>query len=342
MLSTIQALRGAAALAVVACHASTMLGSPWGGALRAGHAGVDVFFVLSGFVIATAHGIDIGQPRALPHFAWKRLIRVCPAYWIVTCAVAALGPDPVDPGRILTSLALVPQPVEPILAVAWTLQHEMLFYLMFLVLIASRTAGCIAFGAWFLLVAAMLPAPLDAPWAHARPFLGTVASSYNLQFGLGVVVAWAVARRGVQAPRLLAFAGTAGIVLTAWAEDAGAIAYLGQAGRALFGLSAAALIAGLAAAERAGRLRGGAGLTFLGSASYSIYLVHTPLLTAVLSAVRLLPVAVALAALTLVGIAGGIAFHLAIDRPALRWFRRLGSGMVGATGIEPVTPTVSR
>jgi len=49
-----------------------------------GHAGVDFFFVLSGFIIFFVHGKDIGKPSRLPHYVWRRFIRIYPVYWAVT------------------------------------------------------------------------------------------------------------------------------------------------------------------------------------------------------------------------------------------------------------------
>ena len=83
LLTTIQAARGGAAIAAVLAHAGTILAFPqhlgfvpMRGVFGAGIAGVDFFLVLSGFIIATGHGCDVGDRAALPAYAWKRATRV--------------------------------------------------------------------------------------------------------------------------------------------------------------------------------------------------------------------------------------------------------------------------
>ena len=144
-LDTVQAARGVAAMAVVLSHAGIVLGSatalgyvPLHGVFRAGHAGVDFFFVLSGFIIALVHHRDIGQPHSLPVYLWKRVTRIYPIYWVALGVLALLiafgfvrDVDPVvagtDIGQLLVTLLLLPQHRSPLLGVSWTLQHEMLF-----------------------------------------------------------------------------------------------------------------------------------------------------------------------------------------------------------------------
>src|SRR5580692_2096905 len=94
----IQLARGAAAVLVVLYHAGRGLALPQylghvplGGLFNFGHAGIDFFFVLSGFIIFTVHHGDIGRPSALPRYVWRRLARIYPIYWVVTAIVIALA-----------------------------------------------------------------------------------------------------------------------------------------------------------------------------------------------------------------------------------------------------------
>ena len=330
ILTSIQAARGAAAFAVVLCHAGTVLDDPFGGALRAGHAGVDFFFVLSGFIIAAVHHNDLGRSAMLPSYVRKRLVRIYPVYWIATCIALglwSLGAVPLSnasPGGVVMSLLLLPQHVEPTLGVAWTLQHEMLFYLAFGLLILNRRAGVVVFVIWVCFIVAQLPsASSDLPWAPAALLTNFVGSSYNLEFGLGIAVAALVARHRVPFPLAVAALGVVGLLLTCAAEDANKIAYLGEVGRPLFGMSSALVVFGLASAERAGGLRAGRFLAFVGSASYSIYLIHVPVLFSVgsLEVVKLLPAWASVAVLAAIGMGAGAALHVAAERPVLRALR---------------------
>ena len=83
----IEALRGLAATAVVFYHTARHTDKAYGTPLlrqifQFGHAGVDLFFVLSGFIILFVHFRDIGQPGRLSYYANRRFTRVMPTYWV--------------------------------------------------------------------------------------------------------------------------------------------------------------------------------------------------------------------------------------------------------------------
>jgi exopolysaccharide production protein ExoZ len=354
-LTTVQAARGLAAVAVVLSHAATLLEAPayLGHAplhdvFRAGHAGVDFFFVLSGFIICTVHHRDVGRPSALADYVWKRMTRIYPAYWcglallILLAAIHLTGAigltfEHIALRPLLLSAALLPQHQAPLLGIAWTLQHEMLFYLMFGLLIANRAVGMAACGLWLALVfvATLLVVRDQWPWAPANLLFGFVGSSYHLQFLLGAGVAWLVRHGHVRVPRVVCAAGGAGLLLAAGLENSGAIAYLGLASQALFGSASACVLAGAAAAERHGGLKAGARSVFVGAASYAIYLVHVPVMAAVCpllhaaGLIRVLPGWVLMTTLTATGIAAGVAMHVLFERPVLRWLR----GVRGRGGV---------
>jgi len=84
----IEASRGIAALLVVLFHTTVIMNLPkYFGALplhglfKFGYAGVDFFFVLSGFIILHTHMNDIGKKGAIASYARKRFIRVLPIYF---------------------------------------------------------------------------------------------------------------------------------------------------------------------------------------------------------------------------------------------------------------------
>ena len=82
MLANLQALRALAAIAVVVFHFGLM--PPTSLSFTSGAAGVDLFFVLSGFIIAYS------SSRDAQHFLARRFIRIVPAYWIATIIAALL------------------------------------------------------------------------------------------------------------------------------------------------------------------------------------------------------------------------------------------------------------
>ncbi len=334
--ATIQAARGAAAIAVVLAHAGTVLGSPEAlgyvpmrDVFRAGHAGVDFFFVLSGFIIAFVHHGDVGRPASVALYAWRRVIRIYPMYWVALGLMAPLVILGVvdDAPHLLADVLLLPQHQAPLLGVAWTLQHEMLFYLVFGVAILSRRLGIALFGGWLLMIVGNCFRASGVPWAPDSLLWDFVGAPFHLQFLAGIGVASAVRADRVPAPRALLVAGVVGIVGTAVLEDMGMVSYLGLASQALFGGFAACAIAGMAAAERKGTLNASGAAVLVGEASYSIYLVHFPAtaaLRAVLigsGAIHAVPGAVVMMVLAVTGVISGMALHLVVERRILLWLR---------------------
>src|SRR4051812_13646347 len=120
--ASFQAARGIAALMVVFIHATNFAAATPGlwqhlalnASLRGMILGVELFFVLSGLVILSAHWEDIGRPSRLPSFLWKRFRRIYPMYWIalaLTIAAHAYTPGTrahsLDTLRIVSSFLLV-------------------------------------------------------------------------------------------------------------------------------------------------------------------------------------------------------------------------------------------
>ncbi len=130
---------------------------PFGPVFDFGFAGVDFFFVLSGFIMIHVHAGDIGQPRMLAAYLWKRFSRIYPAYWIVLAAIVpvyflvpsfGLGHER-EPGVIVRAIVLFPHPeTHLVLGVAWTLVYEVFFYLLFGLLILDKRIGVLVFVGW--------------------------------------------------------------------------------------------------------------------------------------------------------------------------------------------------
>lgn len=165
-LDHIQALRGIAALMVVVSHlliierkysADQILGD-WA---VYGMAGVDLFFVISGFIMVYVMWDHPRGLKAASEFLWGRASRIYPLYWVVSLVLLVLWfarPDMVfssidAPPDILKSFALFPDTREPLLAVGWTLVHEMYFYLVFAgIMLLPRKALLPCLIIWFLII----------------------------------------------------------------------------------------------------------------------------------------------------------------------------------------------
>ena len=351
-LNSLQVLRGLAALAVVAFHTSHSFFSnanywpdtPFAGVFEFGDHGVEVFFVLSGYIIFAAHRRDIGR-GSVATYARKRVARIFPAYWVllallipVLLAVPSLGEASArTPMALLSSVTLVHvASMGSVVSVAWSLFHEILFYTMFAVLIAHRRAGCILLGAWFL--ASVVSIPFVGELDRIAEFY---ASPLHLLFGMGMATAWLCNRR-LPAPRLILAAGVASLlavaVTTGAHDNASQMTGPGDALVALaYGLASALVIAGLVQLEQRGRAWMPRSLVAMGGASYSIYLVHVAVLSVLAKLLHHLPVAVPHAAIFLAmggaAVLAGILYHQTVEAPLaglLSGRKRVVAGLVAA------------
>lgn len=342
-LLSIQALRGLAAFAVVVYHAARHLGQAVDASAitrvtQPGHAGVDLFFVLSGFIILHVHRQDIGRPAALGRYGWQRFARLMPIYWMALAAtVASLLPghaEDVTLARVAFSASLLPVSQDPLLGVAWTLQHEVLFYGAFALLICNRALGLCCLLLWLgwglgwglAQASGMVPGAWNAP---------RFTSLFNLQFLFGMLAALALSSGRIRHGGALALGGGAIMLAVALFEATGRIDGYGNMARLAYGIPSAMLIAGLAAWEQGGERSVPVPLAALGEASYSLYLFHLLgigvawqvwLRSGIDTAAHLAACYLFLVTSALVT---GLAVHRLIEVPLLRWLRSRGpSGAV--------------
>lgn len=286
-LVSVQYLRGVAAMMVVVFHAlHETAGLGLGSAtVHILEAGVDIFFVISGFIMFYTTRRGMGALEFYRH----RIIRIVPLYWLITSAVVALmlaAPHLLQSSRfdlphVLASYAFIPWPhpvhpgvMEPALAPGWTLNFEMAFYLVFGVslLIPRRAIGLTVM--MLVLVAVAASRALGPPDGSAWGFY---ASGLVLEFGAGVLLGLAFERL----PPLPAWLAGAVFVL-GWAI---LLAQAGQpspgAWRALaWGPPALLIVAGAVLLERGRPIVTLPAAVLIGDASYSIYLSHPLILSA--------------------------------------------------------------
>lgn len=346
MYRSLQAVRAGAALLVVLFHigATMSLDKYFGEDVIAtyfsfGDAGVEIFFVLSGFIIYHAHRSDISAPHKLAGYVWKRLTRVYPVYWIIfflvyfsALAVPSLaGKVPHDFGRIIQSLLLFPQNKEvvggtgaAVLVVAWSLQYEMIFYLFFAVMILNLWAAlAIGFG--------LLIAYFSCSMIFSCGFpLSFISADYMLLFGMGMALSWLHNSRHVlKRPILLAIAGF--FLFTGLALDEIVQSHFFINSRTLlYGLAGAMIILGLARTESEGRVVGGQQwIQLLGNSSFSLYLIHFPLISILCKLLVRLGfhtlgtggVLFAFFAMLMVCILCAVFFHVWVERPLMFYLR---------------------
>lgn len=320
IINNLQILRAIAALNVVVYHG---IGSareygftPDTLAFLAGWgtSGVDIFFVLSGFIMVYAQSGRSLTPTA---FMKNRIIRIVPLYWILTGVILLLlvvfpsvfREAEFDPVRALTSLTFLSMAILdtfPYLGVGWTLEFEMLFYLIF--------AGTLVFTnealSLFLLAAVLVALVV---------FLGT--NPIVLEFLLGTCVGWII-RHGQLSMRLgwaSLVIGTALFLSTIWIAPPGPR-------WAHWGIPAAMIVFG---AINVPEWRWKFG-ELLGDASYSIYLVQVftiPLVMKILASTApdLLRGTPAVVIAVLVSSVAGLLTYVLIERPSISWARGTGA-----------------
>ena len=333
-LEGVEAGRGVAALLVVLYHAALRVEAdvPGAAVLRGlphfGHAGVDFFFVLSGFIISFVHRKDVGKPDRLGHYLERRFTRVFPFYWLVLGFVLLdswLLHRAQFPGapEVLSNVLLWPQAKDQIVGGAWTLVFEIMFYFVFAIAICSRRLGVAVLCAWAALVAAGLFLNLSTESAA----LVVASSPFCLEFFLGIGAAVILSRRTVPFSGSLLTVGVAGFAVAGLCEVAGRLSGFGAAARLAYGVCAFIVILALVERERSGRLRVPRLMAVLGRASYSVYLVH---LIAIGLTFKFLSMTVPLTSswafpvwmlLCTMGLTAGILASVWLERPLIRVVR---------------------
>lgn len=298
-------------------------------------AGVDVFFIISGFImLLSAHR---SPRRGSGAFLVNRVIRIVPIYWLLTTfmvLVALFAPQLMSSTRfetwhVVASYLMIPavHPVThlywPILIPGWTLNCEAFFYVLFaagLAVTADRGGRlAVIVGG---LVAAFVLLPLAVPVSGILRFY-TDSVMIEFVFGLAAAILYL---RGVRLPAWLGWAGiVAGFAVLAATDY---VAHPDVRG-AVYGLPALAIFVGAVFARwppaAAGEGRALGWLRMLGDASYSIYLTHMITMAAVGQAWRhalgigwagAVPAFILTA--TAICVAGGIVFYRLVEQPLTR------------------------
>jgi peptidoglycan/LPS O-acetylase OafA/YrhL len=297
-LEWVQALRGIAALMVVLTHARLYLyGTDWDGFARRfmlpAAQGVDLFFLVSGFIMVYTTARSDGSAHYTTDFLIKRFARIWPVYavWVlINWALQGLwasGPIPTLQ-NVVTSLAFLPinTDIPPYLglplSIGWTLNFEFYFYLVFgLSLLAGRFRWLAFFG-WMLATLVLLPLAVTGTWSmHAEHDYG-IGIAYIDQnvnpiiwdFVAGVAIGLLyVSRVRVASKALLAIIAACAIALACeWSFNAPAIETFH--GMARWGLPWSILFAAMALAFKDREPRVPRALVWLGGISYSLYLAH--------------------------------------------------------------------
>lgn len=342
----LQLLRAVAAIAVLGYHAAAVereTGASYQRLLgffeHFGYAGVDLFFVLSGFIITWTARNYSPDLRGITDYVGERLARIFPIFWVIWLISAltyyvVFKQNYCHPDDVLASatrsLSLVSQQGHCILPQAWTLSWELLFYLVVGALLPVFLAHkFVVASAWTALVLANI----------AFGFTEALVLSYFcLYFIAGIVIAALIERRAVYAPRAFTAIGMLWLVgasIANWrfgiASDDLLVRFVG------FGVGSALTIYGLVATELVRDRSRRHAASLLGDASYSIYLFHVTALF-LMSKMYLANSSPAahyawVAGLLIVPLALSSILFMALEKPMLRWFRSHRNGLRKAMAV---------
>jgi len=329
MINCIQVMRGIAALLVVFYHSSLIMEKDkyfsqvsFERFFHFGDSGVDFFFVLSGFIIVFVHESWIGEARKAPAYVFRRLARVYPLYWVVFLLTLPLAyfvrglPDTVS---TVLSFFLIKH--EMIVYVAWTLVYEVFFYLMFVTLIIHKKVGFLCFFTWFFLIIFN---------NHENIFFQDwfllegeqYVNPYNLHFFLGMFAAIIVKRRWIENDKislLLGFLGVGSFLITGLLSNANEESF-----NIFYGLSAMLMIIGFSSYELSNKISYNKIFLLLGASSYSIYLVHSQILSGIaklsvyFGVIHFVHVLAAFLLSSLISVFAGILIYLFVEKKLLK------------------------
>jgi peptidoglycan/LPS O-acetylase OafA/YrhL len=256
--------------------------------IRHGNVGVQVFFVISGFVIVHSLGGRRLDASALGWFALRRQLRLDPPYWTTVLAVLLLSVvrhlwyvhSPHSKPADLPSVATVLGNIfylqkftncDDFIGVSWTLAIEIQFYVT-----AALTLWVCQWGkplerlsrasVWTTCVTGIA----SAVW-RMRSDSQALFTAYWCYFAAGALAYWSLQRQWVTAPVAILLAAMA--ATTAWSSSTSA---------GVTGVVTTALICVLGSKGRLATVTGGTLLKWAGRNSYSLYLVHLPIFAVVL------------------------------------------------------------
>jgi len=321
MLYNIQFLRFVAAMLVVLYHAAARLPANdsvfqaiFSGAESLGFAGVDIFFVISGFIMAQTSGTHAGAGDSFD-FARRRLARIFSGYWpffiVAVIVFASYRPEHFAESNLLKSFFLWPQSLDRVLLeITWTLSYELYFYLLFSLLILltgprKRIAiVLLAFGGLLLfnLYRHFIAESFSPDNIYYLSFWSQfLTSPFLLEFFAGSIVSWWVTRHPGGPAWFWLFIGSLLFLAGGWINESLYSGLIEQGFHvvprvAVYGIPACMIMTGLVRLEFAANRQasantsasGPAGMraparfsALTGGASYAIYLSHVLILAVV-------------------------------------------------------------
>jgi exopolysaccharide production protein ExoZ len=292
-LQLIQLLRGIASMLVVMLHITVNYEEVYhnkllGGFFLFGGSGVDIFFVLSGFIITYTNISSIGKKEKVVPFIKKRFIRILPIYWIIITLLLIfrlLLPQFYNSGISLNGSVLAATyfllPGHTMInGVSWSLTNELFFYLLFVVALIiphKKISLCLMLSYLLFLFVFALSNTADA----SNPYLSLLTFSMNIEFFMGVIIALIVSRVNIRWALPMATMGILLFAIGIYFSLNNLVLFPSSFNRVvLFGIPSFFIILGFTTYEIHRKVNMHNIVIDLGDASYSIYLFHLPLVAA--------------------------------------------------------------
>lgn len=349
-LEWLQVLRGIAATMVVLCHMGMWEEKAMGAGavaphfLKSGESGVDIFFVISGFIMVFITPEKFKGASEWLAFLYRRFTRIFPPYWIVTGLLFLIWlrkpelfnnyyHNQMDIGR---SFLLLPQSFTPLIAVGWSLIHEVYFYFVVSFVFWRNQFGRVAWLVGWFVTLLGLNIFGSAELFRGSPVMQLLLSPFSLEFQMGMIAAFTWKYLARLRLRAWFYVISASICLVGIYVSGGVIPSVGVYPDnnhlfrvAYYGLPAFILVAFVVQIDAGAFLKAPRWAVLAGDASYAIYLLHLPIINAAyksfsawvphpnfcLSIIGFLAIVAA-------SIASAMAFHLVIERRLISFFHR--------------------
>jgi len=332
----IQYLRGIAAIAVAIFHLTLAQEQffPKKEAVMPifyGLWGVDIFFVISGFIMVHITHDQHHGLRAIGRFWKNRIARIVPAYWLFTLLMFILVPvihehvkkiNLYEIEDLFKSLLFIKIDAFPVLLVGWTLNYEMFFYVVFgLVMMFSHQYRAQITTGIFIFLAAV-----GVIIETQNPTLVFITNPIVVEFGIGMMIGWFHYNKVSCATMRGSWSILIGILLIASGIVMLDEEYMLEKRLFYWGLPAGLLLYGTLCLNLRKKIRV---LRELGDISYSVYLCHVPIIISVVMILKMTPLRgvnpnmiLVTASLLLILVVSMISYRL-VEKPASEYIRNI-------------------
>lgn len=278
-LNSLQVIRALSAIMIVGHHVALYINDESLPLINKifynGWIGVDVFFVLSGFILYYTSYKKIGHKDQCKDFMFKRLSRIYPVYWVVLSAVLIVWPSyfgiRYEMKDIVKSYLLIPQTKLPVLGVTWFLSYVVFFYLMFAMIIYfNKKISYPLIFSWFIGVLLNSFGIVQ----HTNFYFNFIFSNHFIEIVAGCMIALVFIRKPIKKPILTFLSGFMLFLFIFNKIINGSILRDSTESKFLFSLAVGLIILGCAVYESSNDLDFPKSILVIGDASYAIFLTH--------------------------------------------------------------------